>query len=122
MSLLFKPVQLLISTLLIIMAGTAQATSLAPRDSQADPQAGKVLAIILGCVVGGLSLTFLLFGLWVWHRIKKNRILEAEEAARAAEEGRTSADTAVEGRDNELRDMAHQEDNKTHTNTTQTAV
>ncbi|KAB5580238.1 hypothetical protein GE09DRAFT_1081428 [Coniochaeta sp. 2T2.1] len=121
MSLRFQPLQLLISTLLIV-AGRAQATSLAPRDSQEDPQAGKVLAIILGCVVGGLSLTFLLFGLWVWHRIKKNRILEAEEAARAAEEGRTSADTAVEGRDNELRDLGHQDDNKTRTETTQTAV
>jgi hypothetical protein len=65
--------------------------------------------------------------LWLWGRIKKNRKLE-EEAARAQEEGRTSADTIVEGRDNELQAIGHQErakDNgmdKTNTETTQTAL
>ncbi len=101
--------------------------SLSPRDSQEDPKAGKILAIILGTVVGGLSLIFLLFGLWLWGRIKKNRRLE-EEAARAREEGRTSADTIVEGGDNELQVIgrqAHVKKNgtdKTDTDATQPAV
>jgi len=64
--------------------------------------AGVTLAIILGSVFGGLIIAFALFGLWLWRKIKKNKLLEAEEA-RAREEGRTSADTVVEGRDNELR-------------------
>ncbi|KAH8905237.1 hypothetical protein BR93DRAFT_929491 [Coniochaeta sp. PMI_546] len=111
-----------------MMAGAAQADYLSPRDSQEDPQAGKVLAIILGTVVGGLSLIFLLFGLWLWGRIKKNRRLEAEEAARAQEAGRTSADTIVDGRDNELQVFGRQERvkdsglDKSNTETTQTAV
>jgi hypothetical protein len=65
---------------------------------------------------------------WLWRRIKKNKRLEAE-AERAREEGRASADTVVEGRDNELRVLGQQEsgkgngtDDKTHTETTQTAV
>jgi hypothetical protein len=89
--------------------------------------AGKVLAIILGSVFGGLILAFTLFSLWLWRRIKRNKRLEAE-AARAQEEGRTSADTAVEGRDNELRIMGHQEPGKNNgvdkgnTETTQTTI
>jgi hypothetical protein len=55
----------------------------------------------LGSVFGGLIIAFSLFSLWLWRRIKKNKMLEAEEE-RARAEGRTSADTIVEGRDNEL--------------------
>lgn len=85
--------------------------SLSPRDSQENPKAGKILAIILGTVVGGLALLFFLFGLWLWGRIKKNKRLE-EEAARAQEEGRTSADTVVEGAHNELQEIRQQEHGK----------
>ncbi|OIW34622.1 hypothetical protein CONLIGDRAFT_675591 [Coniochaeta ligniaria NRRL 30616] len=111
-------------TLVLVMACAAQANALSRRDSQEDPKAGKVLAIILGTVVGGLSLIFLLFGLWLWGRIKKNKRLE-EEDARAQQEGRTSADTVVEGRDNELQVLGQQEhgkDDKTNSDTTQTVV
>lgn len=59
--------------------------------------------------------------------MKRNKRLAAETAA-AHEEGRTSADTVVEGRDNELRVMGqqgHGEENgvdKTNTETTQTTI
>jgi hypothetical protein len=85
------------------------------------------LAIILGCVLGGVTIAFIVFGLWVWHLIKRNRRREAEEQ-RARAEGRTSADTVVEGRDNELQVIGDGEQgkingaDKTPTQTTQTAV
>ena len=90
--------------------------------------AGTVLAIILGSIFSGLIIIFLVFGLWLWSRIKKTRRLEAEEAARARAEGRASADTVVEGRDNELQVVGHQGQGKepgvgaTTTETTHAAV
>lgn len=102
------PMQVIVSTLLVVLAGTAEAATTLTNENT---KAGKILAIILGTVVGGLALLFLLFGLWLWGRIKKNRRLE-EEAARAQEEGRTSADTIVEGAHYELQETRQQEHGK----------
>jgi len=102
---------------------------LSTRDDQRDPVAGKILAIILGTTVSSIAVMFGLFCLWLWRRIKKQKKLEEEEAARAVQEGRTSnADTVIEGTDNELQTVGSTDQvketgtDKGVTHTTQTAI
>lgn len=100
---------------------TAARSVLAPRGLNE----GKVLAIILGCVVGGTILGIVGLGLWVWSCVKRNK---ARRLAAEAENGldgdtiggRRSVELEMNGREVNGVDERHEEGTQTKENGTHT--